>query len=57
VAHDIEEREPENGPVLPEEAIGDPATDQGKEVNADDEGVKDLLGQPGALSFRRVEQQ
>ena len=40
----VDQAEPEDGVVLPEEAIGEPAAEQREEVNADDEGVENVLG-------------
>lgn len=53
----VDERQPQHGVVLAEEAVRDPATEQGTEVHADDEGVEHLLGQSGALGLGGVEQQ
>jgi hypothetical protein len=40
VAGAIDQAEPEDGVVFAWEAIGEPAAEQRKKVNADDEGVK-----------------
>ena len=57
VPHAVDERQPQDRAVLAEDPIGDPATEEREEVHADHEGVKDILGDPGTLGFRCVQQQ
>ena len=49
VARAINQAEPEDGVVFAEEAIGQPAAEQREKVNADDEGVKDILRRARAI--------
>ncbi|MNT04840.1 hypothetical protein D3C72_1394330 [compost metagenome] len=53
----IHEAEPEDGVVLAEEAVGQPAAQQREEVHADDEGVEHVLGFARALVDRDHQQQ
>ena len=53
----IHETEPENGVVLAEEAVGQPAAQQREEIHADDEGVEHVLGFARALVDRDHQQQ
>ena len=57
VARAVHEREPQHRVVLAEEPVGEPAAEQREEVDADDEGVEDLLGEARALGLRRVQQE
>ncbi len=53
----IDQRQPQDRRILAKEPIRDPAADQRKEINADHEGMKDILGNSRALRFGRVQQQ
>ena len=44
MAGTVDEAEPEDGVVLAEEAVSEPAAQQWEEIDADDEGVEHLLG-------------
>ena len=54
MADAVDQREPEHRVVLAEEAVRQPAAEQREEVDADDEGVEDVLGDARAFGFRRV---
>ena len=47
----VDQAEPEDRVELAEEAIGQPAAEQREKVNADDEGVKNILRGSGAISL------
>ena len=57
MAYAVDEAQPEDRVVFPKEAVGEPAAKKREEVNADDEGVEDVLGGPGTLRLREVLQQ
>ena len=53
----VDEAEPEDRVVFAEEPIGQPAAEQREKVNADDEGVEDILRRAGAIAFRQIREQ
>ncbi|MNM86060.1 hypothetical protein D3C81_982030 [compost metagenome] len=50
VAQAVDQAEGQDGVVLAEEAVGDPAAQQREEVHADHEGVHQVLGRQRALT-------
>jgi len=57
MARAIDDAEPEDGRVLAEESVGQPAAQQREEIDADHEGVEDLLGLGLAQVCRHGQQQ
>ena len=57
LAQAVNQTQPENGVVFPEETISQPATEKREKINADDESVKDILGRDCALAFRQIGEQ
>jgi hypothetical protein len=57
VANAVQQGQPQHGVVLAEEAVGDPAAKQRKEVHANDEGVEHILGNARTFGDRQVQQQ
>src|SRR5687768_3177227 len=53
----IDQAEPEDGVVFAEEAIGQPAAEQGKKVNADHEGMEHMLRRARAIRLRQMLEQ
>ena len=49
----INQAQPEDGVVFAEEPVGQPAAEQREKVNADDEGVEDVLRRTCALASGR----
>src|SRR6476469_355982 len=53
----VDQTQPQDRVVFPKETIGQPATEQRKKVNADDERVKDILRCVLAIRFRQIDEQ
>src|SRR6478736_6822168 len=57
LTHAVDQAQPEDDVVFAEEPVRQPTAQERKEVNADDEGVKNVLRAPGALCLREIEKQ
>ena len=57
MARAINQAEPEYRVVFAEEAVGQPAAQQGEKIHADDEGMEDMLGVAGPFGHRQEQQQ
>ena len=53
----VDEAQPENRVVFAKETVGQPAAEERKEVNADDEGVKHVLRPAGAFPLREIKEE
>src|SRR5947208_503380 len=57
LAEAVDEAQPKDRVILPRVTIGEPAAEQREKVNANDEGVKDVLRCVLAIRFRQINEQ